>query len=227
MSEIHAPIKSVLTGAIRDVRTQLTLTPENDKVLALTFDAEQADDVAFATLAENLSTVATAMLTLLSQRQEPAALQQLAEALTPRAPASPHLLKEAAMLAQARRAVLDSADWLSAAQLAQLAGLSARNPSAQPNKWKKEGRLFAIQLAGVDYFPGYGLDAQHNFRPLRCLAEVIAVLSARKDGWGMAYWFASVNGFLDGQRPQDVLAHDPARVLAAAKDEIEEIDYAW
>ena len=88
MSEIHAPIKSVLTGAIHDVRTQLTLTPENDKVLALTFDAEQADDVAFATLAENLSTVATAMLTLLSQRQEPAALQQLAEALTPRAPAS-------------------------------------------------------------------------------------------------------------------------------------------
>lgn len=227
MSETHAPVKSVLTGAIRDVRTQLAHTPADDKVLALTFDAEQADDAMFATLADNLSTVATAMLALLRQRQEPAALQQLAEALTPREPAPPHLLKEAAMLAQARKAVLDSADWLSSAQLAQLAGFNARNTSAQPNRWKREGRLFAIQLAGVDYFPGYGLDAQQSFRPLRRLAEVIAVLSARKDGWGMAYWFASVNGFLDGQRPQDVLAHDPDRVLAAAKDEVEALDYAW
>jgi hypothetical protein len=98
---------------------------------------------------------------------------------------------------------------------------------SQPNKWKKQGLIFAINHGGVDYFPGYGLDRDAGFRPVKALAKIIETFGGHKGGWGMAYWFASVNGFLDGLRPQDVLAHDPERVLAAAKDEIEEIDYAW
>lgn len=102
------------------------------------------------------------------------------------------------MLVAARKAVLASGDWLNAAELAQLAGLSPRNPSAQPNKWKKQGQIFAIHHNGVDYFPGYGLDPDNAFRPLKALAGILAVLAPHKDGWGMAYWFMSANGFLGG-----------------------------
>lgn len=127
------------------------------------------------------------------------------------------------MLVQARKAVLESGDWLTAAEVAQLAGLSSRNPSAQPNKWKKRGLIFAIPHNGVDYFPGYGLDRDAGFRPLKAMAKVIMAFSGRKDGWGMAYWFRSDNSFLGGKRPQDLLATAPERVIAAAQDEAQEI----
>ncbi|WP_288473513.1 hypothetical protein, partial [uncultured Pseudomonas sp.] len=156
-------------------------------------------------------------------RQHRESLERLAEVLVPRTPPSPRLLREASMLVQARKAVLESGDWLTAAQLAQLAGLSTRNPSAQPNKWKKQGQIFAISHNGIDYFPGYGLNAEAGFRPLKPLAKVIEVFTGHKDGWGMAYWFRSENGYLGGKRPQDLLASAPQRVIAAAEDEIQEV----
>jgi hypothetical protein len=55
------------------------------------------------------------------------------------------------------------------------------------------------------------------------LARVIRILEGKKDAWGMAYWFASVNSFLGGERPQDLLATQPDRVIAAAQDELEDI----
>ena len=127
------------------------------------------------------------------------------------------------MLAQARRAVLESGDWLTAAELAQLAGLSNTNPSAQPNEWKKQGLIFAIHHNGVDYFPAYGLDRDVSFRPLKAMARVIEVFAGHKDAWGMAYWFLSDNSLLAGKRPQDLLAASPDRVIEAARDEVQEV----
>ncbi len=138
---------------------------------------------------------------------------------------APRLLKEAAMLVRARKAVLESGDWLTAADIAQLAGLSTRNPSAQPNKWKKQGQIFAIHHGGVDYFPGYGLDRDTGFRPVKALARIIKPFDGHKDGWGMAYWFRSDNSFLGGKRPQDLLASEPERVVEAAMDEVQEITH--
>ena len=69
------------------------------------------------------------------------------------------------MTAEARKAVLESGDWLTAAQVAGIAGFSASNPSAQPNKWKKDGQIFAVRDRGVDYFPGYALDPSTGYRP--------------------------------------------------------------
>ena len=125
------------------------------------------------------------------------------------------------MLVKARKAVLESGDWLSAAELTQLAQLSTANPSSQPNKWKKAGRIFAIHHNGVDYFPGYGLDKDEDFRPLKALSQVIEVFDGHKNGWGMAFWFMSVNSFLGGKRPQDLLVSQPEKVIDAARDEVQ------
>jgi hypothetical protein len=211
---------STLIGTPKEVQAKLGRS-HADRVLVLAFD--QIKPGIFDALAENFTHVAFSMFEVLRERQERESLERLAEVLVPRTPPSPRLLKEAAMLVQARKTVLESGDWLTAAEVAQLAGLSARNPSAQPNKWKKQGLIFAISHNGVDYFPGYGLDRDTGFRPVKAMSKVIEAFAGQKDGWGMAYWFRSDNSFLGGKRPQDVLATAPERVVEAALDEAQEI----
>ena len=217
------PGVSTLVGTPKEIQARLGRS-QADQVLVVAFDHIKPN--VFAALAENFTNVASSMFEVLIERQDRESLERLAEVLVPRSPPSPRLLKEASMLVQARKAVLESGDWLTAAQIAQLAGLSTRNPSAQPNKWKKQGQIFAISHGGVDYFPGYGLDADAGFRPLKSLAKVIEAFAGHKDGWGMAYWFRSDNGFLGGKRPQDLLSTAPQRVIEAAEDEIQEVAHA-
>lgn len=214
------PGLSTWSGTPNEVGARLAQS-HADHALAVSFDHIEPGD--FQTLAENLTRVATSMADVLRERRDRTSLERLAEVLLPPAPPSPRLLKEAAMLVRARRAVLDSGDWLTAAEIAPLAGLSLRNPSAQPNKWKKQGQIFAIHHGGVDYFPGYGLDPGTSFRPVKALAKVIETFAGHKDGWGMAYWFRSDNSALGSKRPQDLLASEPDRVIEAARDEVQDI----
>lgn len=211
---------STLIGTPKEARASLSRS-HADRVLVVSFDHIELGE--FEALAENFVHVASSMYEVLQERQDPKALERLAEVFVTRKPPTPRLLKEAAMLVQARKAVLDSGDWLTAADVAQVAQLSTRNPSAQPNKWKKQGQIFAINHSGVDYFPGYGLDPDTSYRPFKALAKVIEAFGDHKDGWGLAYWFRSDNSFLGGKRPQDLLGSAPDRVIAAALDEIQGI----
>ncbi len=54
-----------------------------------------------------------------------------------------------------------------------------------------------------------------DHRPRREMGEILDVFGDAKDGWGLAFWFAGLNSFLDDERPQDVMATDPERVIAA------------
>jgi hypothetical protein len=107
---------------------------------------------------------------------------------------------------------------MTAVQVAKVAELSTTNPSQQPNKWKKAGSIFAVRHKTVDYFPSYVLDPEANYRPLKAMAKVLAILP-EKDAWNQAFWFAGVNSFLGGQAPKDLLKTHPDRVIAAAEDE--------
>lgn len=82
-----------------------------------------------------------------------------------------------------------------------------------------------MSLGGADYFPGYGLDPDNGYRPLAVLKAVIEVFKGGKGGWGLSFWFSSVNSFLGGRRPQDLLKAAPDHVLAAAKDELTSIGH--
>lgn len=106
---------------------------------------------------------------------------------------------------------------MTANEISNLAQFSSANPSSQPNKWKHAGKIFALRHEGVDYFPIYGLDPAQGFRPFSALESVIATLATMKEGWAMAFWFASPNSFLGGKRPKDVLSVNPSGVLSAAK----------
>ena len=213
---------ATLVGTPSEVASRLDkVKAEQVIVLPVTgADAEHA-----VLLAQTLASVVSFIESAL-RKQDEQTVKALVNAVVPKAPPSPSLLREAAMLARSRKAVLEGADWLTAAKLAELAGLSASNPSTQPNKWKRQRQIFAIHHNGVDYFPGYGLDPEADWRPRKALKSVLEVFGDEKDGWGLAYWFLSANSFLGGKRPQDVLATRPEQVIAAASDEMEGVAHA-
>ena len=146
-------------------------------------------------------------------------ISSIVSLIVPKKPVPSTLLREARMLAQAKTEILQSQDWITAIEITDLAKFSASNPSSQPNKWKQSGKIFALRHEGVDYFPIYGLDPAQGFRPYSCLEKVISILSSKKDGWGMAFWFASANTLLGEKRPKDALPDNPSGVLLAAKEE--------
>jgi hypothetical protein len=144
----------------------------------------------------------------------------LVSVLIPAKPARPTLLREAKMLAKGKTRILQSGDWLTAQEVAEVAGFKTVNSSAQPSKWKRSDKIFTLRHEGVDYFPVYGLDPSTGYRPLKALAPIIEVLKPVKDGWGLAFWFGSANSYLSGRLPKEVLKEDAASVLEAAKNEV-------
>jgi hypothetical protein len=208
---------ATMTGTPEQVRHRLDhLGGKPKQVIALTL--EHGSEPAVRALAETFESIAPLVGAILARR-ETEAMQSILELLVPHVPPPQHMLLEARMTAEARKAVLESGEWLTAAQIAEMAGFSTNNPSAQPNKWKKDGIIFAVRHRGIDYFPGYALDPKTGYRPLKALAAVLKVFNGSKDDWGLAYWFASDNSFLSGKRPQDLLVEQSERVIAAAEDE--------
>jgi hypothetical protein len=203
-------------GTVTEMRSALKQT-KAERAIVLTF--QPGEQAAFDAISQGLESF-TPTLNALAKDKQAAKFQKLLETLVPDVPVPEHFLLESAMRVQAQAAVLTASEWLTASQLAEAAGFSATNPSAQPNKWKQAGLIFAIHHKGSDYFPDYGLDVASGYKPLKALAEVIAVLAPAKDGWGMAFWFGATNGYLAGKAPKDLLASAPERVLAAARQEL-------
>ena len=216
------PNISTLVGTPNQVMRALNRS-QAKRVVMVAFD--ELDPVLSQTVANNLNDLANMMLELMLERRDHETLEKIVELLVPKKQPNKQMLREAAMLARAKKAVLEDSEWLTASELAELAQLSTRNPSAQPNKWKKSGKIFAIHHAGVDYFPGYALDPATGYRPMKAMAQILSVLSGHKDSWTTAIWFASQNSFLGGQRPLDVLHSKPDHVLAAAIDEAQEVSH--
>jgi len=205
-----------VSGTSAEVRHKLEML-DPEQVVA--FMVEHGDAKFARLIADTMVSIAPFIVATLARREKDA-LEQIVELLVPQVPPPRHLLMEARMNAEARKAVLESADWLTAAEVAEVAGFSAQNPSTQPNKWKKEGRIFAVRRNGVDYYPGYALDPDAAYRPLKALAPILETFAGRKDEWSIAIWFASVNSFLGGRIPKDLLASDPDQIQAAAEDEM-------
>lgn len=215
--EYEGPGISTLAGDPGEVGRRLNqVDPKQAVAVAITHVTPREAEA----IAQTFASIADLVKTIVGKHHR-ASLEAIVEALVPKAPPTPNELKEAAMLARARTAVLDSGDWMTAAQIASVAGFSASNPSTQPNKWKREGAIFAIRHNGIDYFPSYGLDPQSGYRPRKAMARILDTFADSKDGWGLSYWFMSANSFLGGKRPRDLLASEPERVIAAAADERE------
>ena len=60
-------------------------------------------------------------------------------------------------------------------------------------------------------------------KPRSVIAEVLKLFKNKTDPWKVAAWFAGVNGWLRGKRPQDFL-DEPERVIEAARQEVAGFD---
>ena len=123
-------------------------------------------------------------------------------------------VERAQLQANALRAVLENAIWLSAEDIGRAGGFSASNLAAPAHRWKQEGKIFSILHDGQERFATYALDETH--RPLPALTAVLEPLGPIS-GWRIALWFESSNAWLAGERPRERLANKPADVIEAAR----------
>ena len=88
-----------------------------------------------------------------------------------------------------------------------------KNPKEPSSKWKREGRIFAIQHDGKDLFPAFQFADGH---PLPIIKEILEALPDYLSPWQTAFWFESVNGWLGGKTPQECLKNE-SKVIDAAE----------
>ena len=112
-----------------------------------------------------------------------------------------------------RRTYLDETPTLTAVQIHRMSGLRSRNTSEPASRWKSEGKTFAVRVGRRDLYPAFQFE---DGAPRRVVRDVLAALPESMTGWQSALWFASGNGWLDGDEPQRRL-HDRELVVAAAR----------
>ena len=80
-------------------------------------------------------------------------------------------------------------------------------------KWKRAGRVFAVQDGEKDLFPDFQFaDGQ----PLPIIQKILEALPDYLSPWQTAFWFQSPNGWLDGKTPQECLKNE-SKVIDTAE----------
>ena len=213
VKQVQRATPTVMTGTGREVIQLLHRSPAQRTVAVTLPNNEQG------LAAEIVLNRVIEFLPQLMEQSQQDNLKKIVSALLPDVAPSEAAMAQARMLIDAKSTILKSGDFIPAGEVSKLAGYSQTNPSVQPNR-KRNRAIFAIELKGDDFFPLYALDPNDNYRPRKEVAEILSIFGDSKDGWGLAFWFAGLNSFLDDERPQDLLTVAPEQVLAAARDEI-------
>lgn len=140
-----------------------------------------------------------------------------AGALTTEQTRQPVTINNTARLEQLRRHILEDSEWLPSQEVSRRAGSSenVKNPSGLPNRWKRTGRIFALSFEGKDLYPAYGLDI--GGQPLPLMKKIITLFGELKTPWTLAVWFGTPNSWLGNEKPKDLMASAPQKVLEAAQ----------
>jgi len=150
-------------------------------------------------------------------------MEALIAAMTPTPVAGRGCVVQAQRNAALRAALASEFGILTGSEVASLADSAAKNSAATAARWRKNGMIFCVPVAGSRGYPAFQFDG--SGRPLLVVAEIIAELGEQMDPWSLALWFISNNSYLRGARPVDVLDSDPAPVLLAAKRAAEPIGW--
>ena len=122
--------------------------------------------------------------------------------------------------AQARAEVIGEFGLLDSREVHRLTGGTAANMAAKASRLKAAGRLFTVTHEGKKLYPGFQFGADGQPKP--AMARVLEVMKPwAGHGWQIAVWFITPNGWLDRQRPVDLLDTDPEVIVAAARRDIE------
>ncbi|MGA3361889.1 MAG: hypothetical protein ABSD82_07650 [Solirubrobacteraceae bacterium] len=166
-------------------------------------------------------TLATAMAEWI--RQE-GSYRDVLDALAPkeRGTLSAAAVLQARQNAAARHQFLEEFPALTSADVADAAGSKATNRASLANRWREEGKVFAIRVGDQQLYPGFQFD--DDGRPLRIIASVLRQLGEGDlSDWQTALWFTSPTGWLGGRRPVDLVVEEPSAVLRSAARETGEL----
>ena len=105
------------------------------------------------------------------------------------------------------------ATYLKTTKLYTAEDIRALNPSAPSAKWKREGRVFAIEHDGKDLFPAFQFA---DGEPLPIIQKILEALPDYMSPWQTAFWFESSDGWLGGKTPQECLKNE-SKVIDAAE----------
>jgi hypothetical protein len=178
-----------------------------------------------AFLAERRAREAEERLAALEQHPPPAATESaltrpsgnlLIEGLLPDAPIpSPAQALQAQSNAEARWGLLQEFGAYTSEDIADRRS-QAKNRHALANRWRSEGKVFAVEYRGQRLYPGFQFDPE-TFAPEPAVAAVLAALPReRMSDWEVALWWTAGNGWLDGERPVELLGDESERLTEAA-----------
>lgn len=148
-------------------------------------------------------------------------IEKLVDVYRSNIPAPRFSLAEARMVTKAQENTILATEWVTAKDIAELAGYRSENKAAGVFKWKASHKIFGVKYQSEELYPIYALNKENSFRPYPGLKPVLELFLGKRDSWGIAYWFAAANGFLGGKRPQDLIANQPDLVLKAAIDSLQ------
>ena len=177
-NRLRQTLPEVMVGSSTEVSERLHRAAV-PRALAVTF-SDDSQQLVF----EGVFRKVTAFLPQLIRQRQTDTLEKIVGALLPDIAISDAALAEARMMVDAKSTILRSGDFLPAGDIAKMAGYSPKNPSAQPNKWKRDGAIFAFQHKGIDYFPRYALDPVESYRPYKALADVLEYLRRNEERLG-------------------------------------------
>lgn len=216
-----------MTHALSDHDAPLTIQPVTDgrrpapRRPGTVAYLVEVDDPALGKLLETLlPTLGERMLSLAAQQRK-AEIEQLVAALAPKLRRlGEGETRQALLNAKFRTTFLEQHPTLTSAELAELAGSTARNRAAMANRWKGEGRVFSVAHEGTDLFPAFQFDAHGAPQPL--VKTLLSIFAGHRKGWEVAAWLVHPNGWLPkAAKPIDLLDSAPEQVIEAAKRDVE------
>jgi hypothetical protein len=170
----------------------------------------------------DVATLGVARLLVAAEWAQSGSMEGMIESMLGRTSVpTPAAVLQARRNAAARHELLREFGALTSGDIAILAGSKAHNRAALSNRWKHEGRIFAVSHQGTAFYPAFQFES--DGRPREVVARVLSAVAGKLSDWGVALWFTGANGWLGGRRPVDLLTSDPDRVAAAAAREAEDL----
>lgn len=120
--------------------------------------------------------------------------------------------------ARLRNTFLERVTTMSSREVHEAAAAKSKNRSLTANRWKKAGRIFAVEVRGEDRYPKFQF---RDGAPLPVIKDILKALPKSMSNWQIALWFFANNGWLGGKTPIDTL-RNKASVIQAAKREDED-----
>ena len=130
------------------------------------------------------------------------------------------------MLEDAKRFILASGEYRTIPDLAKLLRVDIHKVNQQLNAWKNCRDIFSIpgETEG-ELFPLFALDRRRGLHVFEAVPKVLQILGGKLSPWAIAGWFIAACSYLDDQSPKDLIEEDPDWVIAAARDEINEVSH--